>query len=307
MSALSHTAPQKIGTLLVLATALRVRAALAGAVIKVDEDLSIDVGAQMQALAIMTETDLDGDGIFDAQEDFKVRRARLRLGANITDYVRAFLQTETGSNARGTGSDMRVIDAWLSVKAPNGRGTLYMGEHMAPANRQNLTASSALMTLGIGASYDLQNDVGACDMIGYFDYNYYSLDAFADLPMGPGALTAEASHSRLDLDNAMAFDAVGDHDTPFVNPRQSQGDGYYVQAGYFWNAWQPWLEFEKWNSNDDTSKGSYDMYRIGVSYFLKGHNANVKLGFEQMEAEAPLGNTVEDSIDTVTLGLYLKY
>jgi hypothetical protein len=395
--------------------------AWAGAILKIDDDSSIDLGFRVQAYSMQTDTDLDGDGSFDDETDFRVRRARLRAKLTVNKYVSAFIQTEAADDPGGSGSDMRVIDSWVNLKY-NNWAQIFAGQHMSPASRQTTTGSGAMMaidrpgnntknltwgaralskfstttygdsndpkifgdnavrdvgltffgsgsfsdslhlkyyggvydgvqntqnvdvdddgttdfwksdddnlrttvraqlnffdaepgyfnnstylgkkrTIGIGASYDTQDDVENSvdsngDPNGYGDYEYWSVDAFMDWPLGPGALTAEAAFSDLDLDDA----------TPQAT--QSQGDGWYFQAGYYINKWQPWFEMESWSSDANNDLGSYDSYRIGITYFFKGHNANVKLGFERFEPDQNFSGTNEDSIDTFLLGFYTTY
>ena len=117
----------------------------AGAIIEINEQARIDLGFRLQTLYLNTEDDLDDDGKFESSDDFKVRRARLRVGADITRWVSAFLQTEA-IEAVGTGTDMRVIDAYIQLK-PHPLANLFMGKHMAPVTRQNLTSSGGLMAL----------------------------------------------------------------------------------------------------------------------------------------------------------------
>jgi hypothetical protein len=102
-------------------------------------------------------------------------------------------------------------------------------------------------------------------------------------------------------------DLDGDGETPPLDPRQSQGDGFYTQAGYLYRQWQPWVAYEQWDSDHAEDKGTYDMYRIGVTRFLRGQQANIKAGFEQLRADAPLKDTREDTINTFVVGLYLSY
>ncbi len=156
-------------------------------------------------------------------------------------------------------------------------------------------------TLAFGVSYDVQDEVQVADGSGllgsgaYGDYAYYSVDAFAEWPMGAGTLTAEAAYSDLDLDGA---------DTAAL---QSEGDGFYVQAGYFMNNnWQPWVAYESWDSEATSRVGDYDAYRVGISYFFKGHNANVKAGFENFSTDIPFDGN-EDSSTAFTLGFYMTY
>ena len=163
-------------------------------------------------------------------------------------------------------------------------------------------------TLGFGISYDMQDEVQDADGSGmlssgaYGDYAYYSVDAFAEWPMGDGTLTAEAAFSNLDLDGAN------------VAALQSEGDGFYVQAGYLLpNNWQPWVEYETWDSEATTGVGDatsgvgdYDAYRVGISYFFKGHNANVKAGFESFNSDIPFDGN-EDSSTAFILGFFITY
>jgi hypothetical protein len=377
--------------------------AWAGAELKIDDESSINLGYRVQALTIFTQQDFDGDGSFDDDTDFRVRRARFRLAGKINKYVSAFIQTDATDDSGGVGSDMRVIDSWVQLTY-NNWAQLFAGEHMAPSSRQTTTSSGGLLaidrpgnnyknltwgaralsrfatstygdsndptisgdnavrdvgltffgsgsfsdtthlkyyagvydgeqkatnnennnlrytarvqlnlfdsepgyfnlstylgkkkTLAFGASYDTQDEVQDATGGGLGDYEYYSLDAFVDWPVGPGFLTAEAAYSDLDLDDATTA------------ARQSQGDGWYVQAGYYINQWQPWVEYETWDGDAASDLGDYDSFRIGISYFFKGHNANVKLGYENFSPDQDFSGTTEDSLDTVVLGFYTTY
>jgi hypothetical protein len=377
--------------------------AWAGAELKIDDESSINLGYRVQAFTIFTDRDLDGDGSFDDDTDFRVRRARFRLAGKINQYVSAFIQTDATDDLGGAGSDMRVIDSWVNLKY-NNWAQVFAGQHMAPSSRQATTSSGALLaidrpgnntknltwgarslsrfstttyadsndsalsgdnavrdvgmtffgtgsfndtthlkyylgaydgvqrsssdddnlrwtaraqlnlfdaepgyfnsatylgkkkTVGFGISYDMQDEVQDATGGGTGDYEYYSIDAFADWPVGPGYLTAEAAYSDLDLDDATA------------QASQSQGNGWYVQTGYYINQWQPWIEYETWDGDASGSDlGDYDSFRIGISYFFKGHNANVKLGYESFKPDEDFSGTNEDSIDTIVLGFFTTY
>lgn len=385
--------------------------ARAGADIQINDESSIDLGFRLQALYLRTEKDVDGQkSSFENFDDFKVRRARLRLGADINKWASMFIQTEFAED-EGTGADMRVIDAFIRLK-PHKLANIYLGENMAPVTRQNLTSSGGLLaidrpgityknltwgtralstfanatvgdtdaglrgdvdvrdtgvtlfgstslsdmahvkyylgtydgvqeagedsercagriqvnffdaepnyfnlstylgkkkTVGIGAAFDSQSDV-ARDLAtgGTVDYEMWTVDAFADYPLGPGTVTLEAAYLDLDLDDATQLDADGDGITG-TNAKQSQGNGYYAQAGYFINNWQPWVEYEQWDSDGANDLGSFDSYRIGLTYFIKGHNANIKAGYEVFNADENFTGTNEDSIKTFVTGLYVNY
>jgi len=149
-------------------------------------------------------------------------------------------------------------------------------------------------TLGIGVSYDLQQEVGmsGADLA---DYTYMTVDGFLELPDAAGnALTVEVGYMMLDFDDAADFMAA-------------QGNGFYGQAGYYLApGWQPWVEFESFDSDHDSSLGKYTNFRAGVTYYLEGQHANIKLGFEQFKSDQPMVGS-EDTINTVLLGFYSAY
>jgi hypothetical protein len=162
-------------------------------------------------------------------------------------------------------------------------------------------------TVGVGFAYDLQDAVAYSPDVGEVDYRFYTFDAFGEYPVGPGALTLEAAYLNLDLSDATEIDLDLDPETPGRDATQSQGDGYYLQVGYYIKQWQPWATWESWTSDEQSGKGSYDMYRLGLTYFIEGHHANIKAGIEQFKADAPMGTSNEDSVMSFVLGLYLTY
>ncbi|MEN8129971.1 MAG: porin [Pseudomonadota bacterium] len=161
-------------------------------------------------------------------------------------------------------------------------------------------------TIGVGIGYDTQDSIAAQGGTGGadVDYTFITIDAFADWPVGPGFVTAEAAYSTLDLNDATnPLVATPGEPSTDVNADQSQGDGLYVQAGYLINNWQPWIGYEQWDADAANNAGDWDGFRVGVSYFFKGHNANVKLGYEKISNDTP----GEVDIDTILLGAYITY
>lgn len=365
--------------------------AFAGAKLKINDQASIDLGFRLQVLGILTDSDLDGDGKFESFDDFRIRRARFRLGGTVNEHFGMFFQTDV------SGNDIQMIDAYISLKKDAGLQA-FVGQHLVPANRENITSSGTLLaldrpgqiyksltwggralstfdtttygdadsgirgpaqvrdtgitvfgftdlsdtthlkyfvgtydgvnapgkdsgrftgrlqlnfgdpensfystanylgkknTVGIGASYDVQSDV-AGSKTPLTDYAYWSVDLFLEKPAGEGSFVLETAYSGLDLDDANL---------------QVQGDGFYVQAGYLFpnKKWQIWGLYEDWGADAASGKGSYDMFRAGVSYFIAGHNANIKFGFESFNTDAPIGSTMEDSINSFVVGLYTTY
>lgn len=178
-----------------------------------------------------------------------------------------------------------------------------------PGYYNNSTYLGKKKTIGIGAAYDTQNNV-ADDVAGQaVDYKWYSVDLFGDYPLGPGSVTLESAYNNLSLGSKGVLVSTADPtQTLGVSAKQAQGDGFYVQAGYFIDAlggipggWQPWLEYEQWHAG--LVDGSYDAFRAGLSYFWKGQNANVKFGYEQVN---PKGAGLPN-IDTFGVGVFMNY
>jgi hypothetical protein len=107
-------------------------------------------------------------------------------------------------------------------------------------------------------------------------------------------MSFEAAFHNLDLDDANL---------------EAQGSGYYVQAGYLIKneKWQPWFLYENWSADAASGKGSYDSWRVGLSYYMAGQNANFKFGYEKFTADANIGSSSENSIGSLVIGFYTTY
>lgn len=154
-------------------------------------------------------------------------------------------------------------------------------------------------TVGIGASFDTQNDVAEDENGDGVDYTLFSFDGFAELPFeNSGSLTLEGGVYVLDFGDAM----LTSKDLMAV-----QGTGFYGQGGFLVaGKWQPWVAFETWASDRDDDLGSYKVYRVGVNHYFQGQNANVKLGLERFEPDVAL-TPEEDSLTSIVAGLFLTY
>ncbi len=366
--------------------------------------IEVNLGGRLQIMAISNDESFKPD----QDIDFRVRRARFRLGITAHEKLSMFLQTEFADDTGGSGGDVRLIDAWIKYKQ-NNWAQIIGGLNMAPAQRQTVTGSAGLMamdrpginnynltwgikgnvalqtgtvsgtrvgsfgdnqvrdmgftlfgsgkiadathikyylglaegskysddtlrntgrvqvnfgdaeagyfnsstylgkkeTIGIGVAFDNQSSFALNSVTGeQVDYSLFSIDAFMEKPMGNGTFTLEGAYTTLDLDDTMSPLASQSGDPlSTATAVQSQGEGFYLQTGYLMGNWQPWVLVEQWEADAADGVGSWDAVRVGVNYFLKGHNANLKLGIEQTSNDA-LG--VED-ITTVAIGLYLNY
>ncbi len=136
---------------LVVVVAASGTAAIAGAKIKINDDSEIDFGFRLQTLFNSTKADIDstdGETRLETDNNFLIRRARLRVGATIGTKFAIFLQTEFNEEAsvNALGGDVRLIDAFVTYK-PTKYFNVIVGENMAPATRQNMTSSGALLAI----------------------------------------------------------------------------------------------------------------------------------------------------------------
>ncbi len=360
-----------------------------------DGNEKIDLGFRLQVLAISSEHDTDGDGNYEAYDDFWLRRARFRLKGTLNEHFSIFLQTDLAD--RG----VDVIDAYVHLqKSPQLQ--VFFGRHLPPSSRQTTTSDDTLLamdrpgasykpltwggkgvrtfgtetynesvsgvggrgvqegplrddgvtafgvrdfgdsvhlkyylgvydgwpdrlhdeeryagrlqlnlgdaepgyyssanhlgekrTFAIGASYDTQSDVDFFNKPSA-DYRYWSVDLFAEQPLAGGSLTFEAAYHDMDLGGAIA---------------ESEGEGFYFQTGYLIQKkkWQPWFLYEEWAADAASGHGSFDLWRAGISYFMEGHNANFKVGYERFQAGANIQMSNEDTVGSLVFGLYATY
>lgn len=242
------------------------------------------------------------DGDLDLEGDVNLRD----LGAtffgsfSLNDMLHAkyYVGAYNGIHFRNDGDDKERIAARVQLNFLDPEPTYY-----------NLsTYLGQKKTIGIGASVDHQQRI-AHDVVdnNNVNYTFYSVDAFADIPVGPGSATVEAGYSNLDLDNSTAL-RDSDSGAP-RNGKETQGQGFYVQSGYFINNLnlQPWALYENWYSDASDDLGSWSAWRVGLSYFIKGHNANIKVGFEQFRSDQDIGGVTDQDIESFLIGFYVSY
>ena len=219
---------------------------------------------------------------------------------SLNDMVHAkyYVGAYNGINFRNDGDDKERVAARVQLNFLDPEPTYY-----------NLsTYLGQKKTIGIGASVDHQQRI-ARDVVDddNINYTFYSVDAFADIPVGPGSATVEAGYSNLDLDDSTAL-RDSDSGAP-KNGKETQGQGFYVQSGYFINNLnlQPWALYESWYSDASDDLGSWSAWRVGLSYFIKGHNANIKVGFEQFRSDQDIGGVTDKDIESFLIGFYVSY
>jgi hypothetical protein len=117
--------------------------------LQLDDGANLTVGFLMQTMLLHNDSDLVDDR---HEDEVKVRRARLRLRWDLSPHITTVFQTElVNDNLRDpdqpgvSGADMRLIDAYVTLK-PAAFFQMLIGQHMAPASRQNTTAAGGPMT-----------------------------------------------------------------------------------------------------------------------------------------------------------------
>jgi hypothetical protein len=120
------------------------------------------------------------------------------------------------------------------------------------------TSLGTKKTLSFGGAFDRQEDFSA-----------YVGDAFLDHPLGPGALTAQFNYNRFDGGDTLT--TLAKQDDMLLEA------GYYIRSAKI----TPWVQ---WQQRDMANGDSGDETRtsIGASYYLAGHNANIKAGYTQI-------------------------
>jgi hypothetical protein len=125
--------------------------------------------------------------------------------------------------------------------------------------------------LAIGAAFDKQSE-----------YRGYDVDAFADLPAGPGAVTAQIDFNRLDGGPRSLL------------PKQND---VLVELGYLIKAWNvtPVLQFAR-RGIVDTSDGDEQRASIGANYWLSANNVSIKGAYTRIKQKGHTGAQHEMTI-----------
>lgn len=158
-------------------------------------------------------------------------------------------------------------------------------------------------TIAIGVAVDSQDKVAKNTSGDDVDYAFSTIDLHLEWPVLGNSLTFEAGWVALDFNDEEAM-IVG---SSSVNTKNAAGSGFYAIAGYtLADKWQPFLLLDSWNSDSIVGTGSFDLMRAGVAYYIHGHNANLKLGYEKMNSDTVFIGK-EDSVSTLVLGFFMTY
>ena len=177
---------------------------------------------------------------------------------------------DTGVQAKGYLGDNRVeyrLGAFQGARDDEshrsfryaGRLQVQLLEPETPNFFYTGTYLGAKKVAAVGGSFDSQED-----------YHAYDVDGFLDYPLGDGAVTMQAAWNRIDGDTTFA-------DLPKQNV-------VLFETGYFIRAIKITPVFQ-YTSKDviDTDTGDESRWSIGANYWWRGHNANVKVAYTQID------------------------
>jgi len=126
--------------------------------------------------------------------------------------------------------------------------------------------------VSVGAALDMQSD-----------YKHWAVDGFADLPLGPGTLTAQVNFSK--------WNGGGFTVNTFPTPVLVNQTAIMAEAGFRLDAFPiaPIVKFEQQNIADSDAANT----RIGggLAYFPYGHNINLKAFYTNINAKPAVGDS----------------
>ncbi len=123
------------------------------------------------------------------------------------------------------------------------------------------TSLGTKKTLAVGAAYDAQGD-----------YKAWAGDAYFDFPLGRNAITAEGDFTHWDGGATLT-----------TIPEQND---LMAQAGFYFKAVKllPYVRYESKSYSATAKQPSNERrYQVGVGYYLKGYNANIKAAIGRVD------------------------
>lgn len=131
---------------------------LAGAKIDIERGSYLDLGFRVHTLFVL-------DNNTSADPDWHIKQARFRMKGVINNYAMAFIQTDSADGG------MEVIDGFVGLTI-HPAFNIYAGRNNAPASRQNLTSSEAMLAMDRPAiaNKTLTWGARAVPMFGTYDY-----------------------------------------------------------------------------------------------------------------------------------------
>jgi len=131
--------------------------------------------------------------------------------------------------------------------------------------------------LSFGAAYDFQND-----------YKHWAVDGFLDMPLGPGALTAQVDVAQWNGENFLLGAPAGM--PPVAAPALPKQTAIMGEAGYRFAGVEvsPIVRFEHRTTSTPTAGApTENRFGLGLAYWPYGHNINLKAFYTRIDPTDP--------------------
>jgi len=178
--------------------------------------------------------------------------ARGYLANNHFEYRAGVFQGVRGVNSTNPERFMARVVYYPFQNEP---GYFYAGSYLG-----------ARKVLGIGVSYDTQDD-----------YKAYGGDVFFDYPLAnKDVVTVQVDYTHYDGKNFLLSTDTITHITSQSLPKQNV---IFGEAQYYFQSVKlaPFVQVNYENFDNETLKDNHFM-QAGIAYYIKGQNANLKLG-----------------------------
>jgi hypothetical protein len=135
--------------------------------------------------------------------------------------------------------------------------------------------------LAIGAGLDMQRDLRlAAGSAATSDSRAWTVDAFLDVPLAGGAITAEASWSDVDrLTQKLAYAGLDPGDEAQL---RYVSCGYLVAGALGPGRVQP---FARWEETEGPDGATTATPVVGINYLVKGHDLKVSLDWARVDPD----------------------
>ena len=217
----------------------------------------------------------------------------------------AFVQASAGRDAGF------ALKGYLAGDRLEYRAGAFSGQRQAPAQPPGAAGSRNSPRFAARLQYDLLDTEKGYTYVGtnrgarrilalgvwgdsQGDFQAAGADVFADIPIGKGAVTAEADY--LHYDGGKQFVQVAGGVTTPLLPKQ---DVLFADAGYYLASLklQPFLRYERLYFREERFQpGDQQRYSGGVNWYISGQNLKLTAFYERIVPKVkPAGAAVKDT------------
>ena len=167
--------------------------------------------------------------------------------------------------------------------------------------------SQRVFNVGVGFFHHTEGTVSGTDVSNYqfYDVNHLAIDAFYDAPVGSrgAAINALLAYYNYDFGPNYVKSAA--------NPARTIATGnlIYAQFGFLLpgqgldNRFMPYLTYA--NGNPEAFEDNAQIVKLGLNYFMHGHNSKLSLEYESAQTPQAEGGTLASGQFTLQLHVFL--